>query len=104
MTEKKTFKNPWRLVEDLGYMHTHWCVYPTSESSEEDCGAFSQNEWDMEVTFTKKAKPFEVGSVVNYNLSSARAVIRAIDGDECWLQFSDGSHATWDLSDLRHPE
>lgn len=104
MTEKQTFKNPWRLVEDHGYEHPHWCVYPSGSSSASECGFFSRNEWDMEVTFIKKAEPFKVGDVVNYNLGTGRAVIRAIDGEECWLQFPDGSHATWDLSELRFPE
>ena len=54
MTEKKTFKNV-SVYPD--YNTKGWTVYNE--------GSFSPNEWDMEVTFTKKPKPFNPGDRVH---------------------------------------
>ncbi len=95
MSEKKTFKN----------QRVQWSYEPLMRKygwTVEGIPIFFADEWDMEVTFTKKEKPLAVGDVIkydNYN-GSKTATIMAIDDDQCWLKFSDGSHATWELDEV----
>jgi len=58
--EKKTFKNALIEMELDGrcYVVTH------SEGLGNPHGQFHMNEWDMQVTFTKKAPQFPVGTKV----------------------------------------
>ena len=62
MTEKKTFKNPTQLT-----VYADHSVYVRTT---DDQWSLTMDEWDMEVTFTKKVKPFEVGDRVNLTTSS----------------------------------
>jgi hypothetical protein len=63
MTEKQTFKNPY----NVSVMHRtpsgnyNLLVYPDPVSIGE---AFASQEWDMEVTFTKKPQQFKPGEKV----------------------------------------
>ena len=66
MTEKKTFKNAMLQTEAVGDYHNMNHVWKVTASAGHGnpYGTFSYEEWDMEVTFTKKVKPLEVGDKV----------------------------------------
>lgn len=99
MSEKKTFKNP-RLTS---YVDKVWVGWGEPYALDQGTVEFPKDEWDWEVTFTKKVKPFAIGDVIKYDKfpSDRTATIQAIDGNQCWLKFSDGSHVTWELDDVR---
>lgn len=100
MSEKKTFKNPDLTVFNDG---SGWKITPEGVTTYSGSHKwFRSEEWDMEVTFTKKMKPLAVGDVIKYDNydGSKTATIMAIDDDQCWLKFSDGSHATWELDEI----
>lgn len=80
MSEKKTFKNP-KLVtgwEDGVIAWHSISEYPSP-------GKFLVDEWDMEVTFTKKVKP-EVGGTANLAVGGPYYTVIAVSGDHVWLQ------------------
>jgi hypothetical protein len=56
-------------ANQLGYGLSHefdeWRVYGVDTIFEDGVNAFPDGEWDMEVTFTKKAKPFNPGDIVH---------------------------------------
>lgn len=98
MSEKKTFKNP----KITSYLDFIWVGWGEPYALDQGTTQFQKDEWDWEVTFTKKEKPLAVGDVVKYDdyNDSRIATIMAIDDDQCWLKFSDGSHATWELDEV----
>lgn len=61
---------------------------------------FNSNEWDMEVTFTRKVRKPKVGDKALSPSGISTCEIAAIDGDEVWLRYSDGSHSTIDKDKL----
>jgi hypothetical protein len=71
--EKKTFKNAYIGNEVRGDYHEgdmSWRIF-ASEGHGNPYGTFSSDEWDMEVTFTKKVKPIEVGQLIEvYHMSN----------------------------------
>lgn len=93
MSKKKTFKNP-------DYVFT--AGSPGSRDWHVGDDTYPSRDYDMEVTFTKKVKPLAVGDVVRYDNhnESRTATVIAIDEDQVWLKFNDGSHATWDVDEL----
>jgi hypothetical protein len=64
MTEKKTFKHPLGLTSAFGDFTTDECGEYEIFSRDEGLHSFPVAEWDIEVTFTKKVKPLEVGQRV----------------------------------------
>lgn len=73
MTEKKTFKNAYIHNEIHGDYHEgdmSWRIFQ-SEGFGETTGKFDSSEWDMEVTFTKKAPQIPVGARVRPKYSTA---------------------------------
>ena len=90
MTEKKTFKNP----RDMA-VYNDGSIYVKDTNS-----AFNYREWDMEVTFTKKVRAPKVGDRALSPSGASVCEIAAIDGDEVWLRYSDGSHSTIDVDRL----
>lgn len=102
MSEKKTFKNQrvaWQyepLMRKYG-----WCV--------EGLPCFFADEWDMEVTFTKKEKSFRVNDQVIIKGGGELAVIWHIIDERAWVNVvaaSSGayrnSHHVVKLSELKH--
>lgn len=92
MTEKKTFKNVSSVINTFDPEHT-WLV----EGFRLANNTFTHREWDMEVTFTKKPKPVEVGSVVRHKnwpvwLDSGEPiyfVVKAIVDKQAWIGYKD---------------
>lgn len=87
MTEKKTFKNP-------AFVSGHSCGSPRERwevhymDVEGESGLFKRDEYDMEVTFTKKVAPIEVGQSRTYKegTDSAEPVyVVAICKDAVWV-------------------
>jgi hypothetical protein len=80
MTEKKTFKNSEGVL-----------VYQNSrapDSNEYWCFAgkmFPSDEWDMEVTFTKKVQPEVGGTAMLDNIITIFTII-AVSNERVWLQ------------------
>jgi hypothetical protein len=105
MTEKKTFKNPLIEMELDGscYVVTH------SEGLGSPYGQFHSDEWDMEVTFTKKVKPFKQDDQVILLGGGEFAIIQWIIDDLAWVNVvasANGayrdSHHVVKLSELKH--
>jgi len=90
MTEKKTFKNPTIEMELDGAV---WVVtdddWPNSWAKQ-----FRTDEWDMEVTFTKKVKP-KVDGTATLELYPKPLTIVAISDDRVWLQDPDRSEVNF---------
>jgi len=84
MTEKKTFKNPQRIVLDQGYEFPHWNLFGSVPEPEE---AFGLNEWDVEVTFTKKRGPVESGQWREMGVigEEVAVYVLAIYGSVAWV-------------------
>lgn len=87
MTETKTFKEPVDFA---------WCFQPRAYW--QTVGQrFYSDEWDMEVTFTRKVKPVQVDSVVRHRnwptwLDSGEPiyfVVKAIVADKAWIAYKD---------------
>lgn len=81
MTEKKTFKNP-KLVTgwEEGAIAWHSVFeYPSP-------GRFLVDEWDMEVTFTKKVKAIQINSVVEDLIGNTGRVV-AVQADKAWVHY-----------------
>lgn len=97
MMEQKKFKNPDNIYTDCGYAVPHWNIFGSEPEAEQ---AFPRDQWDMEVTFTKKVKPPKVGDKALSPSGLSEVEIAAIDGDEVWLRYDDGSHSTIDLDKL----
>lgn len=95
MTEKKTFKNPYHISHSSDWIEVHQL-----ENTEIPSFIGHEDDWDMEVTFTKKVKPPKVGDKALSPSGISECEIAAIDGDEVWLRYSDGSHSTIDLDKL----
>lgn len=96
MTEKKTFKNP----KITSYLDFIWVGWGGPYALDQGTTQFQKDEWDWEVTFTKKVKPPKVGDRALSPSGISECEIAAIDGDEVWLRYSDGSHSTIDLDKL----
>lgn len=79
--EKKTFKN--KHISDGGRGITIYDRDGTDAPTGPGQGTFLHNEWDMEVTFTKKVKPVEVGDQVLYYGTYYEVV--GVYGDYLWL-------------------
>lgn len=78
MTEKKTFKNQRVAWQYEPMMRKYgWCV--------EDEPCFFAEDWDMEVTFTKKVNPEVGGTATLENYSTIFTIIAVSDG-RVWLQ------------------
>lgn len=93
MSTTRTFKNP-----AIDYNTDCW--HSDGWGYEIEGEIFEENLWDMEITFTKKAKPPKVGDKALSPSGISECEIAAIDGDEVWLRYSDGSHSTIDLDKL----
>lgn len=96
MTEKKTFKNV--LVEPSNSRPGGWFV----EAPEGEERHYSPQEWDMEVTFTRKPGPVEVGQwrVMGKTGEESCVYILAIYGLVAWVTddpewLSDGRLNAW---------
>lgn len=74
--EKKTFKNIGWVSGDLT-SGEGWMI------SDQHRTQFPRDEWDMEVTFTKKVKPVEVGDQVLYYGTYYEVV--GVYGNYLWL-------------------
>jgi hypothetical protein len=76
MAEKKTFKNipiSNEIRRDLHEDELIWQVYTADNAPTRE--KFNSSEWDMEVTFTKKVEPIEVGNqVVHINANAAKGI------------------------------
>jgi len=62
MTEKKTFKNPYGAYDTASVIHNGWDLQETADL--EPAHFFNSDEWDMEVTFTRKPFQFKPGTRV----------------------------------------
>lgn len=85
MSEKKTFKVDGRLL-GRDYNGFGWIVAGVDTVVTKGVNHFDDDEWDMEVTFTKKEKPLAVGDKIRDSQGDT-AVILAIDGDKVWLKY-----------------
>jgi hypothetical protein len=96
MTETKTFKNTGLGTISLSPDTTNrWLV-----AGEQ----FSFDEWDMEVTFTKKAKPFRAGDAVISELDpNDPGTVLAVHGDYVWVQWGQCPNpSSWQSYELKH--
>ena len=84
MTEKKTFKN----VEVVPYAAGQWGVRELNGSTH---GFFPAHEWDMEVTFTKKAEPIQINHLVQDADRFIGRVV-AIQQDKAWVHYTTNQH------------
>lgn len=100
MPETKTFYHPLGLSSYFtGYKHD-WA----EEQSEQyeiftvDGGyqQFPLDEWDIQVTFTRKVKPIEVNTWVTLHTSGAdeTVYIKAVVGSYAWVIDDDDPYAT----------
>lgn len=93
MTEKKTFKNP-RVTS---YIDKVWIGWGEPYALDQGTVEFPKDKWNWEVTFTKKPKPVEVGSVVRHKnwpawLHSGEPiyfVVKAIVDKQAWIGYKD---------------
>lgn len=93
MTEQKTYKHGDFTEYDWGY-------YVDAEG---DIAKYPGSEWDMEITFTRKVKPFEVGDVVKLvGWKTYTVTILAIYETEAWVMYDDSSTDVVNLSELQH--
>lgn len=76
MSEKKTFKNP---VDMSVYRDGSIWV-------KDDNSTYNYDEWDMEVTFTKKVKPIQINSVVEDLVGNTGRVV-AVQADKAWVHY-----------------
>jgi len=101
MTEKKTFKNPLMVMH---YEHGELVKRSISHSEGlgNPYGSFPVDEWDMEVTFTKKVKPLAVGDVARFDSWDRvySVTILAIDDDTYWVRTDSGDYHTLGADDL----
>jgi hypothetical protein len=81
MTEKKTFKN--KHISDGGKGITIYDRDGTDSPIGDNFGTFMHSDWDVEVTFTKKVKPFGIGDQVLYYGTYYEVV--GVYGDYLWL-------------------
>jgi hypothetical protein len=97
MTEKKTFEG----AVDVDSRHNGWSVQAWESRSFSDCqeSFFSKDEWDMEVTFTKKVKPFEIGDFVE--TYGARGYVIGVWEDFVWVTIGSGA-ATYTKDEVKH--
>jgi hypothetical protein len=72
-----------------------------------DGNEFPTDEWDMEVTFTKKVKPLAVGDVVRVDIYAFdswdrvhNVTILAIDAGTYWVRTDSGDYHTLGADDL----
>jgi hypothetical protein len=72
MPEKKTFKNP--TVPTTGGREI-WILPEGARGATE---RFNMDDWDVEITFTKKVKPIPDGTLVESTLGGAKYI--KIDG------------------------
>lgn len=84
MSEKKTFKVDNRSL-GRDYNDFGWIVSGIETVVSEGVNHFDDDEWDMEVTFTKKVRP-EVGGTANLAIGGPYYTVIAVSGDRVWLQ------------------
>jgi hypothetical protein len=111
VTEKKTFKNAYISNEIRGDYHlggVEWRIYQ-AEGFGETYGTFDSSEWNMEVTFTKKVKPFKQDDQVILVGGGELAVVQWVMDDLAWVNVvasANGayrdSHHVVKLSELKH--
>lgn len=87
MTEKKTFKINGPNGMGLGHnaLLRVWEVFGVQPELEEGINRFDPLEWDMEVTFTKEARPEVGGTATLENYTTVFTIIAVSDG-RVWLQ------------------
>lgn len=91
MNEKKTFSG--RV--DIDSRTDGWSVEDFNTSfTTEGLHWFANDEWDMEVTFTKKAKPIQIHSIVE-DLEGNTGRVVSVQGDKAWVHYylNDGGRA-----------
>ena len=100
-SNRQVFRNPISLTQNPyeSVMYTDEVAYRQRPVAGEP-KRFPYDDWDMEVVFTRKAKPTEVGDLVRSPSGASMCVVAGIDGDEVWLRFDDGSHCTFDKDRL----
>lgn len=83
VSETRTFKNPWHISHGCDWIQVY-----KSENQHDPSGEFNESEWDWAITFTRKAKPIEVGSAVReLGGSCRRGQVKAEDGRRAWVHF-----------------
>lgn len=88
MTEKKTFKHPLGLTSAFGSLYAkddeggEYEIY----SEAEGLHRFPLDEWDIEVTFTKKVKPIQINSVVE-DLAGNTGRVVSVQADKAWVHY-----------------
>jgi len=102
MTETKTFKNPHEISSQSYSKLGH----NTRVVTEVDDELFASQEWDIEVTFTRKPKPIAVGDKV-YTLNDPNDIgtVIAVYEENAWVKWSEhpySSPGTWGLYELKH--
>lgn len=89
MTEKKTFKNPDLTVFTDG---SGWKITPEGVTAYSGNHIlFHANEWDMEVTFTKKAEPIQINHLVQDADRYIGRVV-AVQQDKAWVHYTTNQH------------
>ncbi len=107
MAEKKTFKN----MVDIDCRIAGWAVEVWNDTVTDGAEYvfLSASEWDLEVTFTKKATPVVAGSLVQLGRDTSSAdednpghVIRTY-GEYAWLWWDVAPEVVqrWFITDLR---
>lgn len=93
MPETRTFNNPWHISHG-----SDWIQIYQSENQHDPCGEFNESDWDIEVTFTRKAKkPIVVEAVVRHRNwpvwhdsgEPIFFVVKAIIEDQAWIGYAD---------------
>lgn len=88
MTEKKTFKNPYHISHSSDWIEVHQL-----ENTEIPSFIGHEDEWDMEVTFTKKVKPLSVGQLVEvYHLTEIPFQAKVLWYDDTWCLFQQSKY------------
>ena len=87
MTESKTFKNiAW--VSGDGNAQSEWIVSDGPRS------VFSREEWDMEVTFTRKPPQPKAGNRVDLHGATPGdnlGTVVGVDGQDVWVKWDESS-------------
>ena len=96
MSKSKTFKLSNELTLDYNTDAWHSDGWGWEVGGE----VFPDELYEVEITFTKKVKPPRVGDKALSPSGVSECEIAAIDGDEVWLRYSDGSHSTIDKDKL----
>lgn len=87
MTEKKTFKNP----KITSYLDFIWVGWGEPYALDQGTTQFQKDEWDWEVTFTKKVEPIQINHLVQDADRYIGRVV-AVQQDKAWVHYTTNQH------------